>query len=190
MYWFLRNWDTILVVLIIVYALYYFLGRNKTGKLPKPISNWYHLFEGLQESPQPIYTAIEESIKKRQLSDVHLSRVDYREGGVFSAKREYLRVQRKELLFDICAAPFGNGFFVSWWLGEALSGIWTFPLLGPLLIMLFRPPTYYRIDTTHMFQELIRGAVNEVIEQVAQTKGLRGLTELEKKPTMTERILK
>ena len=34
---------------------------------------------------------------------------------IASAKREYLRMQRGKYAFDICAAPFGNGFFVSWW---------------------------------------------------------------------------
>jgi hypothetical protein len=40
-------------------------------------------------------------------------------GGPASAKREYLQVGREKLIFDICGAPFGTGFFVSWWLAEA-----------------------------------------------------------------------
>jgi hypothetical protein len=176
---------TILVVFVLAVVAYFFLGKKKkAAKVEDVISNWYHLFEGLKESPQPIYAAIEQSIQKRQLTDVRLSRVDYREGGILSAKREYLRVTRNELVFDICAAPFGTGFFVSWWLGETKGGLWGFPLIGPLFTRLFRPATYFRIDTTHMFQELIRGAVLEVIDQVSETKGLRGLTELERKPTM------
>ena len=35
-----------------------------------------------------------------------------------SANRQYLRMHRGKHAFDICAAPFGNGFFVSWWLTE------------------------------------------------------------------------
>ena len=45
--------------------------------------------------------------------------VEWPEGGLLSAKRLYLRVIRKEHVFDICGAPFGNGFFFSWWLGES-----------------------------------------------------------------------
>src|SRR3989337_2241358 len=81
-------------------------------------SHWYHLLEGLQESPMSFYESLESAIKKRELPDIAISRVDYHEGGVFSAKREYLRVSRQNQVFDVCAAPFGAGFFVSWWLGE------------------------------------------------------------------------
>ena len=42
----------------------------------------------------------------------------YKEGGLATAKREYLRIQRGSLVFDICGAPFGNGFFFSWWLAR------------------------------------------------------------------------
>ncbi len=35
-----------------------------------------------------------------------------------SGKRIYLRVSREGLNFDICAAPFGTGYFFSWWLAR------------------------------------------------------------------------
>ncbi len=35
-----------------------------------------------------------------------------------SADRIYLRISRKMLAFDVCAAPFGNAFFFSWWRRE------------------------------------------------------------------------
>ena len=40
-----------------------------------------------------------------------VSRIDHREGGILSAKREYLRVRRKELIFDICARPLDPAAF-------------------------------------------------------------------------------
>ena len=82
------------------------------------ISHWYQLIEGLQESSQQFYFLLEHAINERQIPNIDISRIDHREGGALSAKREYLRVRRKEYLFDVCAAPFGNGFFISWWLGE------------------------------------------------------------------------
>jgi len=100
------------------------------------LSHWYHLTEGLQDSPQRFYSSLEEAINGRQLPDISLSRVDYYEGGVFSAKREYLRVERKEHIFDVCAAPFGNGFFISWWLGKAESPFGTLALLGLIVTIL------------------------------------------------------
>ncbi len=38
--------------------------------------------------------------------------------------RIYQRIGRKKLVFDVCGAPFGKGFFVSWWMG---------PLPNPVL---------------------------------------------------------
>jgi hypothetical protein len=82
------------------------------------ISHWYNSIENFQMPPLDFYAFIERAIKSRQLPDAAISRVDWREGGVLSAKREYLRVKRRRLIFDICGAPFGTGFFVSWWLVE------------------------------------------------------------------------
>ena len=94
------------------------------------LSHWYHLVEGLQESSQEFYKSVEAAVKTRSVPDARISRIDYHEGGILSAKREYLRVRRKELIFDICAAPFETGFFTSWWLGEKPGG----PLALILLI--------------------------------------------------------
>src|SRR5688572_29442528 len=100
------------------------------------VSHWYHLIEGLGASPLEFYASVEQAIERRQIPDSGRSRIDYREGGLLSAKREYLRVRRKEYTFDICGAPFGTGFFVSWWLVEPLG------CLGGLFR---RKQTYYRI---------------------------------------------
>lgn len=133
---------------------------------PTVLSHWYRLFEGLQTSPLGFYDSVEQAVEKRQLPETSRSRVDWHEGGVLSAKREYLRVERGRLVFDICGAPYGNGFFVSWWLGRlqspygpvALAGlivgliiltsvlakvvgvllaVLLLPLLGPALLLVF-----------------------------------------------------
>jgi hypothetical protein len=153
------------------------------------LSHWFNLIEGLQHSPNQFYTSVEESLTRRKLADVDIERVLHHEGGIFSAEREYLRVKRNEHIFDICAAPYGNGFFVSWWLGES-SGFREFllmiPFVGPLLVRIFKPDTYYRVDTTLMFQESVHTAVLEVIDDVTQAQGIRSLTEFERKPIMKE----
>jgi hypothetical protein len=201
------------------------------------MSHWYTLIEGMQESPQHFYGSLEQAIKKRQLSDIEISRIDYKESGVLSANREYFRVERKEHIFDICAAPFGTGFFVSWRLGEDLPSpiiptiatififgalisqfglimapiimvvaffvlgmfisegkiswyreILAIPLIGPAMERLFHPMSYYRIDTALMFQESIRLAVLEVLDEMTKAKGLRVLSESERKPILSSLI--
>jgi len=153
------------------------------------ISHWYHLCEGLQASPKEFYTSVEQAVQRRQIPNVQMSRVNWREGGLFSAKREYLRVRRNEYVFDICGAPFGNGFFFSWWLGElegCLASLVSIPFVGLFFLWLVRPATYYKIDTALMFQESVRQAVNEVIDQMTTAKGIRALSELERKPILRE----
>ena len=49
---------------------------------------------------------------------VSTSRITYGEGGLLSPRREYLRVSRDQTVFDICAAPYAKGFFISSWQGE------------------------------------------------------------------------
>jgi hypothetical protein len=145
-------------------------------------------------------------------------------------------------MFDICAAPFGDGFFVSWWLVETtpspvgamlISGAAGFLLLyfyieafgvviGWIMFLLsafvafaivgsavsqgaewadsvveipgvgwiikhwFQPVTYYRIDTTLMFQQTIHSSVLDVMDSLLETDGLRPLSEAERKPIMKD----
>ena len=146
------------------------------------VSHWYHLIEGLQESPLEFYMQIGSALEKRAIPEAAQSRVDYREGGLLSAKREYLRVRRREYTFDICGAPFGTGFFISWWLVEPLG------CLGAMFPFLRRKATYYRIDTTLMFQEAVHAAVLEVIDGMTSAKGIRALSELERKPILRQLV--
>jgi hypothetical protein len=92
------------------------------------LSHWCKLIENLQTSSLDFYVAIEQAIKKREVPETVTSRIEHQEGGIFSAKRQYLRVERKNLAFDICGAPFGTGFFVSSWLSKeaAKGGIFIF----------------------------------------------------------------
>ncbi len=156
----------------------------------KSLAHWHQTIENLHESPQRFYNNLVQAISQRKLPDIDISRIEYREGGVFSAKRLYLRVKRKEYIFDICAFPFGNGFFFSWWLGEKLSLFWSLvmviPFLGIPLMAIFRPQTYFRYDSALMFMDSISSAVLEVIDGITKAKGLRPLTDLEKKPILSD----
>lgn len=147
------------------------------------------------------------------------------------------------LAFDICAAPFGTGFFFSWWqtevppsnifgclvvlvalgaagwllramevaraaAGASLSlfqqagiaflvylgaltliglairsgfifsedAILDLPLVGPLYNFIFRPATYYKLDTIDMYQRAVHAAVLEVVDGLMSAKGLRALS--------------
>lgn len=77
------------------------------------LSHWLQHFEGLNQSSQAFYGLVQKAVETKKIPDVKFSRVDFKEGGIFSSSREYLRVQRGDLRYDIGGAPFGNGFFVS-----------------------------------------------------------------------------
>ncbi|MHB1957464.1 MAG: hypothetical protein ACYCO5_00340 [Acidobacteriaceae bacterium] len=90
----------------------------KLGKDANVISHWHHPIENFQTSTMEFYAAVEVALQPRQIPDYTVSRIDWHEGGVLTARREYLRIKRGKLAFDLCAAPFGTGFFFSWWLAE------------------------------------------------------------------------
>jgi len=153
------------------------------------ISHWYHLLDGVQYSPKDFYESLEKSIGKREIPTASLGRVSYPESGLLSAHREYLRIQRQGFGFDICAAHFGNGFFVSWWQftqSGCLAIITEIPILGLLFRWLVRPITYWQLDTGLMFQSAVHASVLEVLDAMTTEKGARAISELERKPIMKE----
>ena len=77
------------------------------------ISHWYSLIPGFNTSTKEFYDAVEKQLKEQQVPGLDLFHVEFAEGGLLSAKREYLRMTRERLVFDICAAPFGTAYFFS-----------------------------------------------------------------------------
>ncbi len=163
------------------------------AKLRDIVSNWNTMIEGLNVAPSDFYTALENRLKEKQLAGASVFKLEWREGGILSPYRLYLRVSRKDHAFDICAAPFGNGMFFSWWLGELPRGLIGLMYRIPFIAWLayfydktFRPMTYYRLDTMSMFQSLVHSAVLEVIDGYTSEEGLRSVENDERKPMMKE----
>lgn len=224
------------------------------SKSPDYISQWHQLLDQFQTSSLEFYASIEKAVASRAVPEIHWSRIAHKEGGLASANREYLRMHRGKYAFDICAAPFGTGFFISWWLtepplpygflytlvffsvvmvvfaiayaigaaiGAIMSGVmlagflgicfsffgvpiglWllgsalrrgaiagestvlAMPLVGWLYERIFAPTTYYSMDTAIMFQESVHRAVLEVIDCMTTAKGVRALSEGERKPIL------
>ena len=66
-------------------------------------SHWQHMFEDLQFSTQDFYSAVEAIIKEREIPDVKVERVVFSESKLLVGnRREYLRIKRKQYVFDIC----------------------------------------------------------------------------------------
>jgi hypothetical protein len=166
----------IIIILVILIAV---AAKNSKVAI---LSNWHHLFDGAQFSSQEIYTKIEEGLKARKIASVQIRRTNLSEGGMFSSNREYLRINRNDIFYDICASPFGTGFFVSWWQLFRPS-LWTIiiskiPFVNATVLNL----TYYQADNEIMFKETVHHVVMDVINDLGATNGLRSLTELEQRP--------
>ena len=96
------------------------------------IDHWYALIPGFNTSAKDFYAAIEKELKDRQVPGLDIFYVDFAEGGILSNKREYLRMTRERLVFDICAAPFGTSYFFSCRFAEipAVIQLWQLLVVG------------------------------------------------------------
>ena len=161
------------------------------------LGHWNHAEEGVKLSSNEFYAEVERRISEHQLKDVAIERVKFPEGSIFSAKREYLQVTRKDFVFHVCAAPFGNGCFVSWWFSSYLDEVYSFlmriPFIGWFfrwLYRLFRRETFYRHDTASMFQSITKVAVDDAFGSLLTAQAHRPLSEEELKPIMKELFAK
>jgi len=100
------------------------------------LSHWHTLFEDFSTSTQDFYRLVEEAIRRRNLPGIEISRVLFGEGGIGTAKREYLRISRNRVAFDICSAPYGNGHFFSWWLAKIPAKYGLLTVLGIVILCL------------------------------------------------------
>lgn len=96
------------------------MAKTSVGPI---LSHWSTLLEEFHTSALDFYARVEQALARREIPDMRTSRVEYKESGVLSAQREYLRVERGEHVFDLCAAPFGRAYFFSSWLTEKRPGL-------------------------------------------------------------------
>ncbi len=100
----------------------------------EPLGHWNILVEGMEASPEEFYGKVKEALNRREIPGAQYSNQFWQEGGKLSAYRHYLRVTRGPLMMDVCGAPFGKGFFFSWWLGTPRP-LFIIPTIVTLVIM-------------------------------------------------------
>jgi hypothetical protein len=155
--------------------------------------HWHQSIEGLKGTTRDFYEAVEATIREQNLPDVNIAVVAFQEAGVFSDRRDYLRIRRGEHLFDLCVAPFGNSFFVSSWFCERprifldfLSSVPFFGWLARGWARLFLPVTYYKVDSALLFQSAVHECVLHVLDRMIADQGLEPLVDSARKPVMRE----
>ena len=80
---------------------------------PNVIAHWSLVPEDFTTSAMAFYDSVEAAVRWREPPGAEFSRVLWKESGIASAEREYLRVEGGRLAFDIRAAPFGCRYFFS-----------------------------------------------------------------------------
>jgi hypothetical protein len=105
--------------------------------LENVVAHWHKLIESFQTSPKDFYTNVELALDHRYVPGLKTSRVKWSEGGLLSPDREYLRVEGDRHAFDLCAAPFGSGFFLSSWTTQKKARFVPLYLISFALLTLF-----------------------------------------------------
>jgi len=120
------------------------------------------------------------AINARKVEDISFGNESFAQSHILSAKREYLRIIQNEYVFYICAAHFGTGTFISWWVcirDERLIN--RIPGVSKALGVDRRNKTFYQMDTEAMYQSVIHAAVVAVADEMTSANGYR-LTELDR----------
>ncbi len=107
------------------------------SKNPQVEGHWHSLIEGFATSSLEFYELVKAGVARREIPNLKISEVEWKESGVGSGKRAYLRISREGLNFDICAAPFGTGYFFSWWLAKIKRVLLDFLFIIVMLAVAF-----------------------------------------------------
>lgn len=172
---------------LLLFLVIWFLLKRKIDNLH---SHWNTLIEGFNYSTQEFYNLLENEIQNHDIENISIKEVTLREGGIGTDNRLYLRVTWKNLVYYVCAAPFGDGFFVSWWLKNNASVvsilISKIPLFGGWLHRKLFPATFYKIDTASMFMTYAQQSVLRVIKEITKDQGIAEIGEEAKKPILSD----
>lgn len=84
--------------------------KKKQGE---ELNHWFASAENFNFAPKTFYEQLQEQLAERKVPDLTMEQIEFAEGGLLSDQRTYLRIQRERTVFDICAAPFGTGYFFS-----------------------------------------------------------------------------
>jgi len=165
----------LLFLVIVLGAAYWFINRSVENH-----QHWQHSFD-FEFSAEEFYQSVQEEITNRKIPDVKFSRVKYSQGGLFSGSREYLHIVKDEFIYDICAAPYGTGFFVSMWYVERPAVSKKLMKKVPALEKMADSKSYYQIDTEAMAKGAIQSGFSAAIDKLTTAKGARALSDTERK---------
>jgi len=143
------------------------------------VSHWAQSFQNFNMPSDTFYSQCENYLTSLQMPNVSIKRTKEKEGGILSASREFLRIKKGNLVFDVCASPFGKSFFISWWLYETMGTTRTMfksTKIGNFLDTMASKKTIYQADTELMFQTIVHESLMEVLDSMLEKQANRKLT--------------
>ena len=165
--------------LFIVFVVLFLLRLIRTKPMEETHRHQYRLFDDTALSTQDFYQALTAAVAAKEYPQVQVSRVTYFGDSLVSGNREYLRIQRFHHTFDVCAAPFGKDFFISWWIGEVPSFrrelLAAVPWIGRALERAIYGKGLYVRDAEVMFRDSITQLIEEAINATTNGRGIRGI---------------
>jgi hypothetical protein len=147
------------------------------------LSHWSHFFQSFALSSESFYNELSGILRSHDMPNSKIEKVKHKEAGMFSSEREYLRIKHGNLVFDVCAAPFGKDFFISWWLYETegtVQNVLKNTKVGSFLKQQSSKRTFYQVDEEDMFRSCVHECILESVSKVTEGKGFRELSDKEK----------
>ncbi|MCB0537038.1 MAG: hypothetical protein KDE33_05865 [Bacteroidetes bacterium] len=160
-------------------------------KIPREYhSRWSTSVNNFNHSSEDFYARLKEELETQNIKGLGIKKVMLKEGTIFSYSRFYLKVVWKDYAFYICAAPFYQNFFVSYWIMNrstiAQILISRIPFFGDWLLRNLYPVTFYKIDTASMLLSYVHSATLKVYDEITTNSGVRALSEEERKPILND----
>lgn len=150
-------------------------------------SRWSYRIPNFNYSTDEFYEQLAIGIDAQKIDGCYHKVVLEKEGGMLSASRKYFKVTWKEYEFFMCAAPFGNGFFLSWWLfvqprsGNKIR----IPIIGSILNAGVEDVTMYQLDTAEMFMGYCHDVMLAKVKNITKDTGIT-LSEASTKPILKD----
>jgi hypothetical protein len=142
--------------------------------------HWQHFMPGNQFSATEYYSNVTKALAAHGIKKVSVEKERFLESHLFSATREYLRLSKGEYIFFVCAAPFSNGMFVSWWLCIKYENVLhKIPIIRKLLGIDRNNKTFYQMDTEAMYKSAIHEVISTTVKEMAETNATRGMPEFD-----------
>lgn len=165
---------------------------RKSDQIQEILAHWSYLVRGLQYDPARFYEILQGKIESEKIKGVKMKTAVLTQKGMLSRKRDYLRVQYDNFVFDVCGAPFGEkNFFFSYWMGlKNMSGclaiflniLLSIPFIGLLVQKSLERLTYFESDTADMFNSLISSIILEEVDAIIESEDIEPVPDEAKVP--------